>query len=112
MGKIEALGFRTGTWSGWYGYSTGQRGATSMEVTMLGGEISGQGEDTVGSFEIRGIYNGVSGEFSYNKRYINAHTIVYEGKIDAGALKGRWHSKDDASWGGNFLLELTPVSAE
>jgi len=101
-------GFRTGSWTGWYeSGKPPKRDPTSMDITMVAGLIAGYGTDKVGDFLIQGVYDDDQETFKYDKTYIGAHCIIYEGKIIAGVLQGRWSSKSQASWNGPFMLQYT-----
>jgi len=99
-------GFKTGLWIGYYHYSTTDgrgKGETSMDVTMTGGVVAGYGTDSVGDFLIQGMYNETTKEIRWDKQYVGAHLIRYQGKLKTDKIAGDW-SYSDGTHGGTFEL--------
>lgn len=68
------------------------------------GAITGTGSDEVGKFNIAGNFK-IDGVVRFDKKYVGAHTVIYEGKIDKdGAIKGKWRL-DGKSDSGDFELK-------
>ena len=82
---------------GWTGYflQGGERYDMSLPNLTIGldGAIIGGGSDSVGDFNISGQVAG-DGAFSFNKAYVGAHTVIYEGQMNGTVLKGEWFLPD------------------
>ena len=53
------------------------------------GVIKGKGVDVVGEFQINGEVRP-NGDVFFNKQYIGAHLVQYEGKLTYKEITGRW----------------------
>ena len=56
------------------------------------GEITGYGKDTVGEFAVDGVINVSNSSVYFEKRYINQHIVVYNGRINKTnfSVNGHW----------------------
>merc|ERR1712043_41190 len=68
------------------------------------GQISGNGDDTVGGFSLQGTCNGGGGVY-INKQYHGAHAVIYQGQMDnSGWIRGRWEIQGNCD--GDFELHV------
>jgi len=73
------------------------------------GMMTGVGNDDEGKYEVTGTIKS-DATVKIEKRYIGAHTYVFEGKIDKdGKIKGQWTVSNDDKQKGDF--ELRPTQA-
>lgn len=92
------VGTYTGTW-----YQGGSQGPFSLKVTdSKGMEFNGEGDDSVGKFEITGQYNAVTKEISFKKQYIGKHALLYKGKGPLGDLEGTWEQEGNTANNGEW----------
>ena len=61
-----------------------------LHLTFAGGLMSGDGNDDVGRFLIRGKYNASSRECYWTKSYIGAHDVFYRGFREGKGIWGTW----------------------
>ena len=80
--------FPSGLWCGFFTYS-GNHGRHRMDLglTFANGVMSGEGNDEVGAFVIRGRYDPKSKEVHWTKTYVAAHDVFYRGFREG---KGIW----------------------
>ena len=87
--------FKSGRWVGFYMYESGDRHRMDMGLTFQNGIISGEGDDDVGAFVIRGHYDVQSGECYWTKSYVGRHDVFYLGHADSGSIWGTWELDED-----------------
>lgn len=82
--------FPSGPWVGFYLQPSVNAGRFRMELslTFRDGTVTGDGEDAVGPFVLRGRYDLESGDVTLHKRY-RTHQIHYKGCAD-GSNRGIW----------------------
>jgi len=84
--------------SSWNGYFLQNEDKNDMNLNLgvANGLIFGTGTDGVGSFLCRGKSDG--GDFSFVKKYLGAHQVLYFGKVEGGegsrTVKGKWTIAD------------------
>lgn len=61
-----------------------------LELTFAAGRLSGDGNDDVGRFTIRGQYDAKSLECSWKKTYLGAHDVFYRGFGEGKGIWGTW----------------------
>jgi hypothetical protein len=82
--------FPSGEWDGFWlqrGIFEGRQ-KMALALTFLGGKVSGDGEDVVGKFSMRGRYDLSNGKVVIHK-YYPQHHVLYEG----------WAELDKGIWG-------------
>ena len=83
--------FPTGEWVGFWlqrpHITTRQR--MELALAFADGSISGEGEDSVGPFALRGRYDRTSGKVVIHKFYVGSHHVLYDG----------WAELDKGIWG-------------
>src|SRR5260370_10919529 len=72
--------FPSGPWTGFYNYRPGgERHRMDLHLAFANGSMSGDGNDDVGRFLIKGRYDPGSLECHWNKTYIGGHDVFYPG---------------------------------
>ena len=61
-----------------------------LDLTFAAGKMSGDGNDDVGRFTIRGQYNAQTLECSWLKTYVGAHNVAYRGFREGRGIWGTW----------------------
>jgi len=88
---MPKLNFQSGPWRGFYNYRAGgSQHRMDLALTFSNGKISGGGSDDIGKFDLRGAYEGSSGECSWEKIYFGAHTVHYRGFRENKGICGVW----------------------
>lgn len=90
MGMHDAQ-FPSGPWTGFYTYS-GPKDKHRMDLHLdfTKGQMTGDGNDDIGAFVIRGKYDTVALECHWTKRYLGKHDVYYEGYREGKGIWGRW----------------------
>jgi hypothetical protein len=93
----------TGKW-----FQGDSAGEMNLDMCIEMGEISGEGEDRVGKFEIHGYL--MDSYVTFKKSYINKHSLIYFGnsKANNDFFEGEWYLTSSVSKG-SFELEI-PIS--
>jgi hypothetical protein len=83
--------FPSGPWLGFYTYGAGRdRHRMDLGLTFANGRITGDGNDDIGAFVIRGRYDSTSKECHWTKTYIGAHDVFYRGFREGKGIWGKW----------------------
>ena len=82
--------FPSGPWTGFYNYQPGKRHRMDMQLAFANGSISGDGNDDVGRFIIKGKYDAGSRECHWTKSYVGAHSVFYRGFREGKGIGGTW----------------------
>ena len=61
-----------------------------LHLTFASGLISGDGNDDLGRFLIRGKYDAASRECHWTKSYVGAHDVFYRGFREGKGIWGTW----------------------
>ena len=85
--------FPSGPWTGFYNYSPKDKHRMDLGLTFAGGNLTGDGNDDVGRFTIRGQYDPKSLECSWIKTYVGAHDVFYRGFREGKGIWGTWEIK-------------------
>src|ERR1051325_2490365 len=73
-----------------------------LHLTFANGSMSGEGNDGVGRFFIKGRYDAASKECSWTKTYVGSHDVFYRGFREG---KGIWGTWEISLWGhGGFHI--------
>jgi hypothetical protein len=83
--------FPSGPWVGFYTYG-GELDKHRMDLalTFAAGTITGDGNDDVGAFVIRGKFDPKSRECHWTKTYVGAHDVYYRGFREGKGIWGTW----------------------
>src|SRR3954471_3763128 len=82
--------FPSGPWTGFYNYGPGDRHRMDLHLEFSNGSISGEGNDDVGAFLIKGRYEASGGECHWTKTYVGAHDVFYRGFREGKGIWGTW----------------------
>jgi hypothetical protein len=82
--------FPSGPWVGFYNYAPGDRHRMDLHLTFADGTISGDGNDDVGRFLIRGGYDVANRECHWTKTYPGSHDVYYRGFREGKGIWGTW----------------------
>ncbi len=92
--------FPSGPWVGFYTYG-GELDKHRMDLalTFANGTISGEGNDDIGPFVIRGRYDFKTRECYWTKTYVGAHDVYYRGFREGKGIWGTWEIFADTHGG-------------
>jgi len=82
--------FPSGQWTGFYNYSPKDKHRMDLDLTFNAGKMSGDGNDDVGRFKVRGDYSEQTLECSWTKTYVGAHSVFYRGFREGKGIWGTW----------------------
>lgn len=84
--------FPSGKWIGFFLQPTLPPGRHEMELllTFRQGQLTGEGRDCVGRFQIRGNYELASGRCEWIKQYVGRHAVYYRGFNEGKGIWGTW----------------------
>lgn len=82
--------FPSGPWTGFYNYFPGDKHRMDLALTFANGEMTGDGNDDVGRFTIKGRYDVANRECYWTKHYVGAHGVHYRGFREGKGIWGTW----------------------
>ena len=82
--------FPSGPWTGFYSYVPKDKHRMDLQLTFRNGNMSGDGNDDVGRFTIRGRYDVENRECYWTKAYMGAHEVYYQGYREGKGIWGKW----------------------
>jgi hypothetical protein len=82
--------FPSGPWTGFYNYQPGDRHRMDLRLEFAGGRVTGDGNDDVGRFLIRGRYDAANRECWWTKTYPGSHDVHYRGFREGKGIWGTW----------------------
>jgi hypothetical protein len=84
--------FPSGEWNGFYLQpSMGKdRFRMCLALTFKNATVTGEGQDSVWQFLIRGRYDRHSGEVTFHKHYRGMHSVYYRGFAEGKGIWGTW----------------------
>jgi hypothetical protein len=82
--------FPSGPWVGFYNYRPGDRHRMDLNLTFANGSMTGDGNDDVGRFIIKGRYQTDTRECHWTKSYVGAHDVFYRGFREGKGIWGTW----------------------
>lgn len=91
--------YPSGPWTGFYNYQPKDKHRMDLHLSFTNGKISGEGNDNVGAFIIRGQYHAESAECHWTKTYQGAHDVFYRGFREGKGIWGTWEIRQDSRGG-------------
>ena len=82
--------YPSGPWTGFYNYQPKDKHRMDLHLSFTNGRITGEGNDNVGSFVIKGQYDAQSAECHWVKTYLGAHDVFYRGFREGKGIWGTW----------------------
>ena len=82
--------FPSGPWTGFYNYSPKDKHRMDLHLDFANGNMSGDGNDDIGRFVIKGKYDEPARECTFHKTYVGAHTVSYRGFREGKGIWGTW----------------------
>ena len=82
--------YPSGPWVGFYNYQPGDRHRMHLHLTFANGTMSGDGNDDIGRFLIKGRYDSKAAECYWTKSYVGAHDVFYRGFREGKGIWGTW----------------------
>jgi hypothetical protein len=82
--------FPSGPWTGFYNYAPGDKHRMDLHLVFKDGSVSGDGNDDIGLFLIRGRYDAASSECHWTKTYPGSHDVYYRGFREGKGIWGTW----------------------
>ncbi len=98
--------FPSGPWEGFFLMSQTDRKRHMMDLILTCSEtrMTGEGQDFVGDFILRGRYEIATGRCVWNKKYLNRHEVGYVGYNEGKGIFGKWEILDTNHSHGGFLI--------
>ena len=95
--------FPSGTWTGFYNYSSERiKWRQELALSFAKARITGEGKDNVGPFIIAGRYDTRNRECYWTKTYVGAHDVYYRGFREGKGIWGLWEI--GTGWRGGFHI--------
>ena len=66
-----------------------------LHLSFTNGRITGEGNDNVGAFVIKGQYDAASAECHWVKTYLGGHDVFYRGFREGKGIWGTWEIRND-----------------
>jgi len=87
----QSVDLVSGIWEGHY-QQVGRRFPQKMTLEFADGLVRGDGVDLIGTFTLDGEYRVDQGviRIGWIKTYDGAHSVLYLGILDGGAITGQW----------------------
>src|SRR2546422_5955954 len=82
--------FPSGPWTGFYNYGPGDRHRMQLHLAFANGSMTGDGNDDIGRFLIKGRYDAQTKECHWTKTYVGAHDVFYRGFREGKGIWGTW----------------------
>jgi hypothetical protein len=82
--------FPSGPWVGFYNYGPGDRHRMDLHLDFSGGSVTGDGNDDVGRFLIRGRFDSANCECHWTKTYPGSRDVYYRGFREGKGIWGTW----------------------
>lgn len=73
-----------------------------LQLTFANGQVSGDGQDDIGRFVIKGRYDAPTRECHWTKSYVGAHDVYYRGFREGKGIWGTWEIT--IRWHGGFHI--------
>ncbi|MFL5330919.1 MAG: hypothetical protein ACJ8C4_18650 [Gemmataceae bacterium] len=100
--------FPSGKWGGFFlmPHTGPKRHATQMVLDFKAGAMNGAGQDKVGKFVIKGVYDLATGKCEWIKTYVGAHDVHYVGYNEGKGIWGTWSipAENNPAWRGGFHI--------
>jgi len=92
--------FPSGPWIGFYAYC-GRKDRHRMDLALdfANGIISGEGNDDLGAFVVRGRFDAATKECHWTKTYVGGHDVYYDGFREGKGIWGTWEIPNDVTGG-------------
>ncbi len=82
--------FPSGPWTGFYNYEPTDKHRMDLDLTFAEGKLTGDGNDDLGRFLIRGRYDASERECYWTKTYPGSHDVYYRGFREGKGIWGTW----------------------
>ncbi|HEY2951597.1 MAG TPA: hypothetical protein VGK40_03385 [Verrucomicrobiae bacterium] len=82
--------FPSGPWTGFYNYGPPGRHRMDLHLAFANGQMTGDGQDDVGRFLIKGRYDTANRECWWTKSYPGSHDVSYRGFREGKGIWGTW----------------------
>jgi hypothetical protein len=82
--------FPSGPWTGFYNYEPQNKHRMDLHLTFANGIVTGDGNDDVGRFLIKGRYQATERECDWVKTYPGSHDVYYRGFREGKGIWGTW----------------------
>ena len=75
-----------------------------LHLTFANGKISGEGNDNIGQFVIKGNYDAKNAECTWTKTYVGRHDVYYRGFREGKGIWGTWEVSSAPNGHGGFFI--------
>lgn len=82
--------FPSGPWTGFYNYTPKDKHRMHLHLAFANGRITGDGNDDIGRFFIKGRYDAAERECTWTKTYPGSHDVYYRGWREGKGIWGTW----------------------
>ncbi|MBE0543729.1 MAG: hypothetical protein IH623_20480 [Verrucomicrobia bacterium] len=82
--------FPSGPWTGFYNYRPQDKHRMELQLAFTNGRLTGEGNDDVGAFAVRGQFDIQSLECWWTKTYPGSHEVFYRGFREGKGIWGTW----------------------
>src|SRR4030095_6307459 len=87
---VSASEFPSGPWTGFYNYQPANKHRMDLHLEFANGIMTGDGNDDIGRFLIKGKDDEVARECTFHKTYVGAHSVFYRGFREGKGVWGVW----------------------
>jgi hypothetical protein len=92
--------FPSGPWTGFFLQpQVPGRHLMELRLTFRQGQLTGEGRDLVGLFNLRGRYSVADGKCQWTKRYVGKHDVCYQGFNEGKGIWGTWEIPPEQNFG-------------
>ena len=99
--------YPSGPWTGFYNYEPKDKHPMDLHLSFAGGRVTGEGNDSVGAFVIKGQYCSQSAECHWTKTYLGAHDVFYRGFREGKGIWGTWEIRNESHGGFHIWPKAT-----
>lgn len=91
--------YPSGPWTGFYNYQPKDKHRMDLHLSFANGNVTGEGNDDVGAFVIKGKYCAASAECHWTKTYLGGHDVFYRGFREGKGIWGTWEIRAESKGG-------------
>jgi hypothetical protein len=91
--------YPSGPWTGFYNYQPKDKHRMDLHLSFTNGNVTGEGNDDVGAFVIKGKYCAASAECHWTKTYLSGHDVFYRGFREGKGIWGTWEIRAENKGG-------------
>ena len=101
--------FPSGPWIGFYNYRPQDKHRMDLQLTFADGKLTGEGNDDVGRFVVKGQYDRAARECWWTKTYPGSQDVFYRGFREGKGIWRNWEIGVIDHCGFRFLAQSRPA---